>query len=155
MKLIKLNWGAGIALTYLGFVAMIVCLVVMSIHQKIDLVTDQYYTEELQFQNKIDKKNRSLALDTPLRWSVGDQYLEIQYPNTSNNDDVSGNVTLYCPANNEHDRSIKIQTKNLKQRIALTEIPEGRYQLKIDWQHGSETYFNEGVIMVKHRHSLK
>lgn len=150
MKLIKLNWGAGIALTYMGFVAMIVCLVVMSIQQKIDLVTDQYYTEELQFQDKIDKKNRAKALETPLSWFVGDQYLEIQYPNTGHPELVSGKVTLYCPANNENDRSVNIQATGLQQRIALSEIPEGRYQLKIDWKNGSETYFDEGVITVKH-----
>jgi hypothetical protein len=150
MKLIKLNWGAGIALTYLGFVAMIVCLVVMSINQKIDLVTDQYYTEELQFQNKIDKKNRSLALETPLSWSVGDQYLDIQYPQIGNNEYLTGQVTLYCPANNAQDRSFKIQHTAHQQRIALAEIPEGRYQLKIDWQNGSESYFDEGIITVKH-----
>lgn len=59
MKTLKLNWGAGIAVLYMGFVAMIVLLVVMSMRQKIDLVTDEYYAEELLFQGKIDKIKRA------------------------------------------------------------------------------------------------
>ena len=73
----------------------------MSIVQKIDLVTDNYYEEEVKFQGKIDKINRAKALATPLTWEVLENGVRIHYP--TNMKGVSGKINFYCPADNRKD----------------------------------------------------
>jgi hypothetical protein len=57
-----ISWGIKIAMLYCGFVALIIIMVSMAMNQKIDLVSKDYYEQELNYQKKIDKTNRSHAL---------------------------------------------------------------------------------------------
>jgi len=144
----KLNWGAGIAILYSGFVAMILVLVSMSASQKIDLVTDNYYAEELQFQDKINKSERAKALEDPLKWEVDEKGILIHYPKSFSEKNLSGKVNLYCPSDDSKDLHFQVSTKNNIQFIASSEIPDGRYYLQIDWKNGEDTYWNEDLIVI-------
>lgn len=144
----KMNWGTGIATMYIGFVAMILLLVVMSTNQKIDLATDRYYDEELKFQDKINKTERAEALPKPLSWKVTPEGLLIQYPEFPADRNITGKILLYCPSNNKNDRSFPVAVQNGQQFIAATNIPQGRYRLQIDWKNGSQTFWNEGVVVI-------
>ncbi|WP_254411511.1 FixH family protein [Dyadobacter diqingensis] len=144
----KLNWGAGIAILYTGFVAMILVLVGMSASQKIDLVTDQYYAEELRFQDKINKTERAKKLAEPLRWEVNENGIAIHYPKIFPAKNISGNVKLYCPSDNKKDLVFSVRTEDHTQLIASSQIPDGRYYLQIDWKNGTETYWDEDLIVI-------
>jgi hypothetical protein len=147
MKTIKINWGAGIAAVYIGFVAMILVLVCMSAGQKIDLVTDHYYDEELRFQDKIDKIKRADSLSQPLTWEVTNNGLAIHYPKMLDDHAISGNINLYCPSNDKNDRSFKVVSAGNEQFIPFSNVPDARYKVQIDWKSSETTYWNEGVIV--------
>ena len=144
----KINWGVGITILYTGFVAMILVLVGMSASQKIDLVTNDYYGEELQFQDKINKTKRANELVEPLTWQVSDSGLLIRYPKVLAENNFAGKVKLYCPSNEKNDRLFDVNLKDYQQFIPASKIPEGRYHLQIDWKSGSQTYWNEGVVRI-------
>lgn len=144
----KLNWKALIASVYVSFVLMILMLVGMSAGQKIDLVTDHYYEEELKFQGKIDKAQRAASLTEPLSWQITESSLQIHYPAGFRDSDISGRIRLYCPSDNRNDRQFAIRSNHNGQNVALAQIPAGRYKIQVDWKHGSETYWNEGVVVV-------
>ncbi len=150
MKTLKLNWGAGIAVSYLGFVAMILVLVVMSTGEKIDLVTSQYYVEELKFQDKIDKINRAQKLTDPLTWNVTNDAVTIHYPKSQKSSQLTGLIHFYCPSNDKNDRSFKIKPAGGVQVLPVSQLPAGRYQLQIDWKTGRESYWTEGVVVIDH-----
>ena len=53
----KLNWGTGIVIAFVGFISFIMYFVITMNTDKAldhDLVTEDYYKEELEFQNDID-----------------------------------------------------------------------------------------------------
>lgn len=146
MKKIKMNWAAGIAAMYAGFVIMILTLVGMSASQKIDLATDKYYDEELKFQEKIDKTKRALSLPQPLSWELAGDQIRIHFPKHLADHSISGKLKLYCPSNNQNDRIFDLKATDQEQLISLKNVPEGRYTLQFDWQADAETYWNEGVL---------
>ena len=76
----KISWGTGIWAVYGLFVLMILGLVGMSIVQKIDLVSDDYYEQEIRYQGKIDKINNAKQLTTPLKWEVAETGITLHYP---------------------------------------------------------------------------
>ncbi|SDF78001.1 FixH protein [Dyadobacter soli] len=147
----KINWKALIASVYISFISMILLLVSMSAGQKIDLVTDHYYEEELKFQGKIDKAQRAAALPEPLSWQVTENALQVNYPPSLAESNISGEIRLYCPSDNRNDRQFAIEPNAGIQTIALSEIPAGRYKIQFDWKRGNETYWNEGVVVIDHK----
>ena len=131
----KINWGVGITILYLGFVVMILVLVGMSASQKIDLATEHYYEEELTFQDKIDKTKRADQLSEPLTWEVNEQGLKLHYPKPLAGRTITGIIKLYCPSNDKNDRSFDINPELNQQFIPASKIPAGRYKLQIDWKN--------------------
>ncbi|MCF0071205.1 FixH family protein [Dyadobacter sp. CY261] len=144
----KINWKALIAAVYVSFVSMILVLVSMSAGQKIDLASEDYYEEELKFQGKIDKTQRASQLTEPLSWTVADSGLQIHYPSTFADSAISGKISLYCPSDDRNDRQFSIHSSYHEQTIALSQIPVGRYKIQVDWKGGTETYWNEGVVVI-------
>ena len=57
-----MNWGFKILMLYAAFVGMIIFLVFRTAHENIDLVTEDYYQQELAFQNKIDQTAAALQI---------------------------------------------------------------------------------------------
>lgn len=148
MKL-QMSWGWKIALLYSGFVVMMLVLVGMSVSEKIDLVSDDYYAMELVHQQKIDKIKRSKALEEPVKWAVNERYLEVTFPANLKAGDVGGRIILYCPSDDRKDASFPISLDaDGTQKIAREEISPGRYHLQLDWASGDLSYWDEGVITI-------
>ena len=144
----KLHWGWGIGLLYSGFVAMIGVLVFSSMNQHIELVTENYYDEEIQFQQKIDRIKRTNALTEPLRWHIEGDQLIVQFP--ANVGTAEGKIHFYCPANSHNDRDIQLKPDTQKiNRISLSALPAGHYTFQIDWKADGQEYWNEGKVDVK------
>jgi hypothetical protein len=145
----KFNWGIGIAMLYTGFVIGILTLVVMSSRQKVDLVAENYYEEELIFQRKIDKIERTKALTEPLLWGVNQEGVQLQFPENMNGRKITGKVKFYCPSDNRKDKEFAINpAADLSQLIPATQLASGRYKLQVEWQADSTTYWNEGAIVI-------
>ena len=53
----KLSWANSIILSFVLFMAFIGYLVHGTFQQNIDLVAEDYYQQEVAFQNVIDKSN--------------------------------------------------------------------------------------------------
>lgn len=148
MKL-QYHWGWNIAILFGGFVILILSMVGMSVRQKIDLVSDDYYAMELVHQQKIDKIKRANSLVQSVSWKLEDQFLKISFPENFDKNSIAGNIILYCPADSRRDRVLPIELKEDHSfRIPLSAIQAGRYRLQIDWASQEETYWNEGVINI-------
>ena len=71
----KINWGTGIVLAFIGFISFIMYFVInMNINKKYDhdLVIENYYGQELEFQNDIDKQNNAKTLEKNISWTKTD-----------------------------------------------------------------------------------
>lgn len=144
----KLHWGWGIGLLYSGFVAMIGVLVFSSMNQHIELVSENYYDEEIQFQQKIDRIKRTNALAEPLRWTVEGTQLKIQFP--ANVGVPAGKIHFYCPANSQHDRVMTLTPDQYQvEQVSLSSLPAGHYTFQIDWSANGQGYWNEGKVDIK------
>ena len=145
----KWNWGTGIALVYTVFALSMIALVVSSFSKKLDLDSKDYYAQELVFQNQIDKSNRARALASTVKWEVTKGKIIITYPQQFLTSELSGNVFLFKPSDNNADVYFQIKTdEQLKQEISTTTLSKGMYKIRIDWAVGKETYFNEGAIVI-------
>jgi hypothetical protein len=144
----KLNWGYKIALFYMVFVAGIIFLVVQSSRQRIDLVTADYYGEEIRYQERINETKRADALSASVDVTVAQDILTLTFPTEFRGKKIEGTVTLYCPADEQKDIVRTISTDNNKMKISLPEQNKGLHQLKVKWKVDGLAYYFEQNITI-------
>lgn len=143
----KFNWGVGVFVGYGLFVVFILFLVYKSTQTKVDLVAEDYYQQELQFQDVINKKQRYVNLDSGLVFSVDKGQLTLTFPPQHQN--PKGTVVVYRPANKSYDRQFEIKTLNRQMEVEIKNAPVGLYKLIVDWKSGSEAYFFEEDVYLR------
>ena len=88
-------------LLYAVFVAGIVFLVVKASSQKFDLVTKDYYEQELQYQNVIDQSENAAKLSEPVIVKQKESALMVSFPREMKDRPKKINFYLYCPADSK------------------------------------------------------
>jgi hypothetical protein len=137
------NWGKGIVLVYSLFVLGILYLVYQSKQQKLDLVYDDYYAQELMFQNQIDATQR--AEDAGVKPSLvrekGGVFLLIP---SAKGIQVSGTLKAYCASDKSKDQLMRLnQTTAGLWRLPVLGLKSGLYTFKIKWKQLGESYYSE------------
>jgi hypothetical protein len=145
----KISWGIKITVLYLGFVALTISLVTMSIREKVDLVSKDYYEQELQFQDKIDRTTRSGELKEPLTWEVKKNELMLKFPAQFIGQKITGSIYFFRPSDASLDKTISIpaDASSIK-NISTHELKAGLYKMQINWEVNDVEYYNEGIIQV-------
>lgn len=144
----KLNWGFGIFVLYTSFVIFILFLVYKSTQQKVDLVTEDYYQQELEYQNVINKKDNANKLDSGLTYSIDKMSVILNFPPQQK--DIKGEVKIYRPSNDNFDKLFEIELNTENQMKVLVEnSPLGLYKLMVTWDNDSIGYYVEKDVYLK------
>ncbi len=145
----KLTWGSGIAVIYLLFVVILVTTVTIFMKEDVPLVTDEYYTKELVYQQQIDKINRTIKLPQQLEINIDKENINLFFPKTFKHYDLSGTIHFYRPSNLEKDFVVNVEpdTDN-KQIFAISKMEKGLWKLKVDWSVNNISFYNEKILMV-------
>jgi len=111
-----------------------------------DLVTEDYYGEELKFQSDIDKETHSKTLKTNLAWTKTTEGVVISFPNDLDIEHIKGNVFLYRPSNKQFDFEIPISLSNHTLLIPDKRLLGGRWNIKVDWEYNKNEYLYKTEI---------
>jgi hypothetical protein len=145
-----MSWGTKIFMLYGGFVALIAFLVVSSMRQNVDLVAEDYYQQELQYQNRIDQTDAAMKSGYSPAIVVNDNQVNIVFPDTVRSLGITGEVVFYRPNNKALDYTEKISLDNAgKMSIAKTKFASGMYQAKVMWKSADQDYYYESTIHIK------
>jgi len=146
MTTIKINWGAKITLLYIGFITLIITLVAGSMKQKFDLVSDDYYMQELKYQDVIDADKNLSSLSTQLHIQTKHDELLIHFPREFTEKNIVGAVHFYSPVNKAWDRTIALSVNNNIATIKRKALEHTNYTAKIAWTSGGKAYYQETTI---------
>ena len=141
-----MNWGNKIVLAFVLFATFIGYMVVKTFQQDIDLVAEDYYAQEINYQEKLnmlanaDKHDKKVVVK-----QMGDQIL-LTFPDN----EVAGTIHFYHPSRKLFDRTFEIDLsdKNI-QKIDRSELIAGSYRVNISWQEGNEDYFQQSKIYIQ------
>ena len=143
-----MGWGKKITLVYIGFVALILTLVVVSMRQKVDLVSADYYAKELNYQSDINKMANAKALKTPLKCSLVNNTIEIIFPEEQAEKSIDAKAFVYKPSDNKSDKEIKFTTQDGRYVISTEGFVKGMYKIKVDWKVENIEYQTESVVVL-------
>jgi len=146
----KFNWGWKIALLYTGFVCFMLFLGYKASKEKVELVTENYYDEELKYQSHIDKMQLTDSLHVKPDWQVSGNKIAMLFPQKNGTEGITGNIHFYCPSDEKSDFNLPFTATPQKQlSISSNKLHHGTYKMQIDWKQGKSDFYTEGVVTVQ------
>ena len=139
----KISWGYKIIIAYGLFIVGILMLVLLSSQQNQDLVSEEYYADELAYQDIIDKSTHTALLSSPIKIVQSSNSISVDLPAEFDNKISKGSWVLYYAANIEKDVKGIFQINNGLLNIEIPTTASGTYLLKIEWISEGLAYYYE------------
>lgn len=154
------RWAAGVIVIYTMFALGTLGVVAFTMTQKVDLVSENYYKREVEFQQRIDAANRAASAQDVPQWRVvrgaSGAILEISFPpsmlaalsrQNSGEGSISGTITLFRHSALGEDATTPFAPDaNGLQRIDLSRLRGGLWNVQMEWQAGGQNYYKESDI---------
>jgi hypothetical protein len=142
----KISWGTRIAILYITFVVLMVTLVSASMRQKFELVADDYYQQEVQFQQVIDASANRAALQEPVAIRTGKDSIGFVFPAGFRGTELKADILFYAAANSAWDRKWSLATADHHLSVPREGLHPTVYQVKISWQAEGKQYYEQHTI---------
>jgi hypothetical protein len=147
-----MNWGNKILIVFLAFASLISYMVYRCTQVQVNLVTDEYYKDELAYQQIIDESKNAKGMRSKFRIEQGHQNLTIEFPTEFQKSNTSGEIIFYCPSDASKDLKWKIELDEKgQQTFELSRFRPGQYTAKIRWASGSVRYYQEEPINISNK----
>ncbi|MEM9895880.1 MAG: FixH family protein [Bacteroidota bacterium] len=140
-----MSWGNKIVIAYVLFVGYIGYLVYGAFQEDFDLVTEDYYAQELQYQSKIDQLKNARELGIEFKVSQVKDSIQLTFPLEI----VAGNVHFYHPSTKAYDRRFALTLKDGKQLFDRKQFIAGNYRVNIAFQKGGKEYLQESKFFIR------
>ncbi len=143
-----MNWGNRIIVIFALFLSMLFYFLYVASRQSNELVDNNYYQEEIEFQKKIDAASRLNAISSKPLTQVNETEIVIQLPSSTINEFNKGSLYFIHHSSKEADRMIELKPDTAGFfKLAKTNLPNhGSYKLRIQWSSGLTTYFREEEV---------
>ena len=140
------NWGKGIAAVYILFVVATLSFVGYSFTQKVELVSDNYYAQEVAYQDRIEQTERANNLAEKIDISIDNGNASISFP--SDAIPQKGTIHFYHPSTSALDKTVTIKENadNKKTDVDIRTLPKGRWKVSIEWNSNGKEFYQESVV---------
>ncbi len=139
----KFNWGHGLATAIAMFVIFISFFVYKTLadpNYNHALVSEEYYKEELHYQNEIDRLENANKLKQDIVINHTSKGLEFVFPSGFDYQKISGLLKLQRISNAELDFEKEIKLDSLTYLIPDNSLVGGYYNLKLNWEYDGIPY---------------
>ena len=151
MKKTRNFWPIGICLAFALFALGTACLVAMACSQKVDLVSKDYYEQELRFQAQIDRTRRAAGLgsEASVAYDRTRKAIVISLPTRETPETVKGHVQLYRPSAVGLDQNLPLTLdRDGGQVLDASHLRPGLWKVRVLWTAEAQDYFIERKLVV-------
>ncbi len=136
-----MNWGKGLALSLIAFAVMMAAFGIASARRAETLVSDEYYVEELRYQERIDAQSRARALSAAVSIAIHDNRVHLRFPEELIGKRITGKLVLLRPNDARADRTLPIMA-DADGTFASESLDlwPGRYDASLEWQADGIAY---------------
>ncbi len=146
----RLNWGTGIVIAMLSFMIFILSFVYKSLameEYQHELVSEDYYKDELHYQEEIDKLNNSHSLEQDIVLTNSKEGVLVSFPKNIVQESIVGSIYFQRLSNEKLDFTEQIKLTGHQQMIPVEKLVSGKWIVKIDWETGQDKYlFKESLF---------
>jgi len=142
-----MNWGKWIVVSFILFAGLIGVMVAISMRQDVNLVSKQYYQDDLNYQQQLDRKNNTEALEEKPEIQLTSEQLEVRFPASISVD--GGTVKVFRPSSDKLDQYFGLKASSEPVQIfPVKALSKGAYRIKMTWiADGKEFYLEKFVVV--------
>lgn len=128
------------------FMTFILQFVFRSMQSDVQLVSENYYQQEINYQSHIDKLKRSSAIKEATVFNSSNDQFSIQLPKDITT--AQGEIYVYNSVDSELDVTIPFSFEvNTPLTFSTEALPQGVWTVKIDFESDGEKYFMERTLV--------
>lgn len=136
-----MNWGWRIALFLTLFISFILYMVIYSFGRTNDLVSEDYYNQEIQYQKNIDAQENALSLAKEVKIVSLEEKIVLSFPYSFDSNIEKGDISFYRPDNALLDRSFPMNLEeDNSQTLLKKNIASGFYKITIQFVKNGELF---------------
>jgi nitrogen fixation protein FixH len=140
----KFHWGTGLVIAMLLFMTYILYFVYRSFQHDVNLVSTDYYEQEIAHESHIEKQKNEMALAEKILVQVNEDVVKIIVPEAYAQRVNNAEVHFFRPSSDKYDVKMKLpQQDSGIFEITKTHFIPGRYRLKLQWQMEEKAYYKE------------
>lgn len=148
----KFNFGTGIMIAmalFMIFILQYVIRVQVDTRYDNELVTENYYQQEIEVDGRHDREVNALKLSQPLNIESISEGIKISFPSDFDYNKINGKISLYRPSNQRLDfeKTISLSSSNLL--IPKKALVDGRWDIVVEWSYKGKEYRNTEQLTVK------
>ena len=164
-------WPLAIIVTFVLFISGTISLVVMACSQKTDLVSSDYYEQEIKFQRHLDQleHTRTWAKDASVTYDSSTRHIRISLPKRqalslshegegrgegeqrrpTESPQLTGHIQLYRPSAAGLDRRLKLETDSEGvQYLDTYSLQRGLWKVRVSWNANGTEYFLDRSLLI-------
>jgi len=141
-----MNWGTKIIFAFVAFIGVIFTLAYISMGQDINLVAEDYYADELAYEDQIQRIKNTQSLTEKPELVIDKKALKahLVFPESLREKIDEGELVFYRPSNGAFDKSFAISLdKDGLQSFDISSYVKGRWKAKINWEYRNTEYYKE------------
>jgi nitrogen fixation protein FixH len=140
-------WPYGVLLFFgLLFCALAAVLLIATTHRE-SLVSDNYYEQELNYQDRINSAARAEKSGAHIRLDAAAGQLIVAVPAQQLAQKLSGAIEFYRPSAPELDRHYSLAPDaGGSQTVDVSRLTAGLWQVRVQWNAGGQDYFLQQKI---------
>ncbi len=140
-------WPLGIVFAFVIFIGIMTTAVFIACAHTDHLVSNNYYEQELKFQDQIESAARAEKSGATLAHDAAAGKIFIRLPTAQLAQKLSGTVELYRPSAPGLDRTLALTPQaDGTQTLDVSQLAAGAWAVRVSWNAGGKNYFLEQKI---------
>lgn len=138
-----------IAVVFVLFMSFIISMVAYTAFLDTDLVAEDYYQQEVNYQEIIDAKKNGADLKNKIVIQQDESLLSIHFPEALDAKGMEGIIHFYHPKYVKYDveEPLNLTNKN-SQTFSKENLQKGNYTIKMKWEDGGISYYIEKTYYI-------
>lgn len=149
ISIMKFNWGTGILLVLVLFLAASAAFIIFAINQDVNLVHKDYYEKGVDYSEQMKVISRSEPFAVKVETQFAETGLQIRLDSLLATEIDSGKIVLYRPSGKDFDLEFQLEKNKTDFQVAAENLIAGRYILKVSWFSEGLKYEVDKQVVVK------
>ncbi|MBH8567450.1 FixH family protein [Microvirga sp. STS02] len=143
-------WPYAVIAVFVLFAGYIGFMVQQAMRTSVDLVSPDYYKQELAYQQRMESVARTAALPAPvqLHHDAAAQRLTLQLPATLAGQAVRGSLHFFRPSDQKLDFTLPLQP-GPNQQFSTAKMRPGYWRVRVDFTADNQAYFVEKELLIR------
>lgn len=144
-------WPLGLVLAFALFLGGTVALIVFSSQHRSDLVTPDYYEQEVRYQSQLDQLNRTQLFQAQIAvtFDAARHAIRIELPPAHARRSPNGTIHLYRPSAANLDRRVELRLDaEGTQWVDAADLRPGLWKVRVQWRVDGEDYFVDETLIL-------